>query len=151
MTTEQQTNLKFLIRLGKSPLEALCMLEQVYKEQTLSHSTVSLWHKRFKEGYKDVEDDSRCGRPSTSRNETNVELVKKNVRGDRRLTVQLISDELGLNRNSIWQIITEDLGMRKVCKDNSTPGIILNILTSFYASFVPEKNCWMRQSLLFVD
>ena len=37
------------------------------------------------------------------------------VRGDRRLTVRLISDELGLNRNSVWQIITEDLGMREVC------------------------------------
>ena len=115
MTTEQQTNLKFLVLLGKTPLEALCMLEQVYKEQTLSHSTVSLWHKRFKERCKDVEDDPRCGRPSSSRNETNVELVKKIVRGDRRLTVQLISDELGLNENNIWQIITEDLGMLKVC------------------------------------
>ena len=112
MTTEQQTNLKFLVRLGKSPVQALCMLEQVCKEQTSSHSTVSLWHKRFKEG---CEDDPRCGRPSTSRNETNVELAKKMVRGDRRLTMQLISDELGLNQNSIWQIITKDLGMRKVC------------------------------------
>ena len=59
ITREQQTNLKFLVRLGKSPLEALCMLEQVYKEQILSHSTVSLWHKRFKEGFEDVEDDPR--------------------------------------------------------------------------------------------
>ena len=91
------------------------MLEQVYKEQTLSHSTVSLWHARFKEGCEDVEDDPRCGRPSTSRDETNVELVKKIVRGDRRLTVRLILDELGLNRNSIWHVITKDLGMRKVC------------------------------------
>ena len=91
------------------------MLEQVYKEQTLSHSTVSLWHKRFKGGREVVEDDPRCGRPFTSRNKTNVELVKKIVCGDRRLTVRLISDELGLNRNSIWQINTEDVGMRKVC------------------------------------
>ena len=91
------------------------MLEQVFLEQTLSHLTVSLWHKRFKEGCEDVEDDPRCGRPSTSRDETNVELVKKIVCGDHPLTVRLISDELGLNRNSLWQIITEDLGMRKVC------------------------------------
>ena len=35
------------------------------------------------------------------------------VVGDRRLTVRLISDELGLNRNSVWQIIT-DLEIRKV-------------------------------------
>ena len=69
MTTEQRTNLKFLVRLGKSPAEALCMLQQVYQEQTLSRS-VFLWHKRFKEEREDGEDDSRGGRPSTSRNET---------------------------------------------------------------------------------
>ena len=68
-------------------------------------------HNRFKE---EREDDPRCGRPSISRNETNAELVKKMVRGDRRLTVRLISDEPRLNRNSFCQMITEDLEMRKV-------------------------------------
>ena len=91
------------------------MLQQVYQEQTLSRSTVFLWHKRFKEGREDVEDNPRCGRPSISRNETSVELVKQMARGNRRSTVRLISDELGLNRNTVWKIITEDLGMRKVC------------------------------------
>ena len=62
MATEQQKNLKFLVlRLGKCPSEALCMLPQVYNEQTSSRSTVFLWHKRFKEGRGDVEDDPRCG------------------------------------------------------------------------------------------
>ena len=36
----------------------------------MSHSTVLLWYKGFKEGREDVEDDPRGGRPSTSRNET---------------------------------------------------------------------------------
>ena len=70
MTTKQRTDLKFLVRLGKYSSEALCMLQQVYQEQTLSRSTVFLWHKRFKEGRENVEDDPRCGRPFTSRNET---------------------------------------------------------------------------------
>ena len=48
-------------------------------------------------------------RPFTSRNETNVELVKK--------IVQMISDKLQLNQNSILQIITEELGMHKVCAE----------------------------------
>ena len=43
------------------------------------------------------------------------QACNENVRGDRRLNVRLISDELGFNRNSIWQITTEDLGMGKVC------------------------------------
>ena len=58
-----------------------------------------LWRKRFKEGR---EGDPRCGRPSTSKNEANVELVKKIVRGDCRLTVRLISDKVGLNPNSVY-------------------------------------------------
>ena len=95
MITEQQTNLKFLVCLEKSHSEALCMLQQAYNEQTSSHSTVFLWHKRFKER-EDIEDD-----PSTRRNETNVELLKKMVHRDCWLTVLLISDELGLDQNSI--------------------------------------------------
>ena len=37
------------------------------------------------------------------------------VRGDRRLTVRMIAYELGMNRETVWTILTEDLGMRKVC------------------------------------
>ena len=61
MTTEQRTNLKFLVRLEKFPSEALCTLQQVYKAQTLSRSTVFLWHKRFREGREDVENNPKCG------------------------------------------------------------------------------------------
>ena len=49
MTAEQRTNFKYLVRLGKSPSESLCKLQQVYEKKTLSRSTVFLWHKRFKE------------------------------------------------------------------------------------------------------
>ena len=96
MTTEQQINLKFPVRLGKSASEALYMLQQVYKEQTSFQWTVFLWHKSFK-GRENVEDDPRCGRPSTSKNETNDKIAKKMVRGNRRLTERLISDEIRLN------------------------------------------------------
>ena len=61
MTTEQRTNLKFRVRLGKSLSEALCMLPQVYEAQILSRSTVFPCHKKFKERSEDVEDDPRCG------------------------------------------------------------------------------------------
>ena len=45
----------------------------------------------------------------------NVERVKQMVRGDRRLIVLMIADELEINRDSVCKIITEDLGMRKIC------------------------------------
>ena len=37
------------------------------------------------------------------------------MRSDRRLTVRMIADELGMNSESVWRILTEDLEMRKVC------------------------------------
>ena len=73
------------------------------------------WHWRFKEGREEVEDDHRSGRPSTSRTDKNVERVRQKVRSDRRLTVSMIADELGMNSESLWRIISEDLGMRKIC------------------------------------
>ncbi|XP_077416144.1 protein GVQW3-like [Vanacampus margaritifer] len=113
-STEQRTNLKFLVRLGKSPSEALGLLQQVYGDETMSRSRVFEWCKRFKEGREDVEDDPRSGRPTTSRTEANVERVRQMLSGDRRLTVRLIANELGINRDNVWKIITEDLAMQKV-------------------------------------
>ena len=55
------------------------------------------------------------GRPSTSRTDENVERVKQKVRSDRRLTVRKIAHELGMNSERVWRIITEDLGVRKIC------------------------------------
>ena len=79
MSVEQRTNLKFLVRLGKSPSEALRMLQEVYGQETISRSHVFEWHRRFKEGREEVEDDARSGRPSSSRMEDNVERVWQKV------------------------------------------------------------------------
>jgi len=36
------------------------------------------------------------------------------VLSDCRLTVSVIADELDMNSDRVWRIITEDLGMRKI-------------------------------------
>ena len=46
---------------GKISRRSLYAFQLVYKEQTLSHPTVSLWHKRCIEEREDVENDPRCG------------------------------------------------------------------------------------------
>ena len=101
MSVEQRTNLKFLVRLGKSPSEALRMLQEVYRQETMSRSSVFQWHKRFKEGREKVEDDAQSGRPSSNRTEDNVERVRQKVREDRRMTVRMVAYELGINRETV--------------------------------------------------
>ena len=62
-----------------------------------------------------MEDDQRSGSTSTSRTADNTEQVKQLVRADRRLTVRMIASELSICKETVWRIITEDLGMRKIC------------------------------------
>ena len=114
MSIEQWFNLKFLVHLGKTPTETLKLLQEVYGDETMSRTRLFEWHRRFKEGREQVEDDHTSGRPSTSRTDEIVEHVTQKVRSDRRLTVRMIADELGMNSKRVWTIITEDLGM-KIC------------------------------------
>ena len=55
----------------------------------------------FKEGRKNVEDDPRSGRPISSTNDQNVEVVRVVMAKDRRLSVRMIAEETGLNKNAV--------------------------------------------------
>ena len=73
------------------------------------------WHKAFKEGRGNVEDDPRSVRPISSTNDQNVEVVRAVVAKDHRLRVRMIAEEKGLNKNAVHRILTEHLHMRKIC------------------------------------
>ena len=55
----------------------------------------------------------RSGQPKTQRTDANVDRVRTLVRSDRRLGVRIIAEELNINRETVRQIVNEDLGMRK--------------------------------------
>ena len=67
MSIEQRINLKFLVQLGKTLTETFNSLQEVYEDAMMSRTRIFEWHKRFREGREDVEDDPRSGRPTTSR------------------------------------------------------------------------------------
>lgn len=112
---EQRYSIKFCVKLGKNGAETLQLLQQAYKEDAMSRAMVFMWHKRFKDGREDVEDDDRAGRPSTSRNEENLAKVREVLNSDRRLSIRLIADRVNLNYGTVFQMVSEDLMMRKVC------------------------------------
>ena len=114
MSTEEQIELKRLVRLDKTPLQALEMLQQVYGDNTVSRKSVFKWHKRFKEDREEVKDVSGSGRHSTSRTKVDVERVMQMMCSDCRLTVQMIASQLDMKKESIWKIIIEDLSISVV-------------------------------------
>ena len=110
-TVEQRINLKFLAKLGETPSECFALLQQVYKEKTMSRACAFEWHKRFRESH----GDQRSGRPVTSRTDSNIDRVKQLVRADSRLTIRMISEELSIGRDTVRKFLTENLKMRKLC------------------------------------
>jgi transposase len=112
---EQRVNIKFCVKVGKTPAETYEMLQNVYGDESSSRSSVFEWFKRFKDGREDHQDDPRSGRPSTSRNADTVENVPEMVTRDRRLALRVMLDELNINKETIRQILHEDLRKRKIC------------------------------------
>jgi transposase len=50
----------------------------------MKESSVFEWHRRFKEGGEDVQDDPRIGQPKMQRTDANVDRVRTLVPSDRR-------------------------------------------------------------------
>jgi len=61
-----------------------------------------------------VGEDPRPGRPSTSTNDDHAERVRAVIRGNRRLTVRDVADEVGISIGSCHKIFTEKFQMRRV-------------------------------------
>jgi histone-lysine N-methyltransferase SETMAR len=61
-----------------------------------------------------TEDLPRPGRPSSSRNEENIEKVRQAINEDRRKTIEQVSEETNVSWSSWQRILTEDLRMRRV-------------------------------------
>ena len=61
-----------------------------------------------------MRDDTRSEQPKTQRTDANVDRVRTLVRSDRRLGLRVIAEELNMNRETVLQIVKEDLRVRKI-------------------------------------
>jgi hypothetical protein len=60
---EQWININFCVKIGKSASETLALLTVAYGEYTMKKLSVFEWHRWFKEGQDDVQDDPSSGQP----------------------------------------------------------------------------------------
>ena len=135
---EQRINVKFCVEIGKSASKTSALLTVAYGEYSMKKSTVFERYRRFKEGRKDVQVDPRSGQLKTQRTVANVVSVRTLVCSDRRLGVRVITDEMNMNRETVRQIIKEDLEMRRF-----SAGFLSRILTH------SQKNVGFTFHLIF--
>jgi len=69
----------------------------------------------FSEGTIFVEDEQRSGRPSATGTGDNTARVREIFLVDRKLTVRMIADDVNMNRETVRLVLTEELGMKKIC------------------------------------
>ena len=89
-------------------------MRQVYGGNCLSRAQTFRWYAGFKSAVETIKDEARPGRPFSVRNEGLTAKVRKRIQEERCVTVRMMADEFGVNRETIRQILVEDLGKRKV-------------------------------------
>jgi hypothetical protein len=78
----------------KTSTETYEILQQAFGETALSRSKTFEWYSRFKNGRTSIDDNPHTGRPSTVRTNETDGRVNAVIRGNRRLTIREIADEL---------------------------------------------------------
>lgn len=113
--TEQRCAIKFMQKEGEVAANVFLRLRNVYGATCMSRARVFLWFKRFKDGRNSIDNDTRCGRPPTAVNDSNVSAVDKIIRADRRVRKQDIMLALQIGSHAVDEIIHDHLGFKKVC------------------------------------
>ena len=98
---------------------------EVYGKECMSRTRVFEWHKRFHEGWTDVEDDEPSRRPTISKTTNNNREIEKFDREDRRLSIRLVAERMSIDKETVWQVLHENLHMTKVCAQ-----VVSKLLTS---------------------
>jgi hypothetical protein len=66
------------VKIGNSASETLALLTVAYGQHATKKSGASEWHRWFKKGQDDVQNDPRNGQPKTQKTDANVDRVRTN-------------------------------------------------------------------------
>ncbi|XP_071452034.1 protein GVQW3-like [Hetaerina americana] len=115
---EPRWAIDFYVKLGKTGKEIHAMLKAADGDNAMCRPDVFEWRKLFREckSYEDVEDAERSERPSTStRDKSLARDLQAWLDRDNLLNATMVSNEFGIPTSDIRPLVTECMGMRKVC------------------------------------
>ena len=112
---DQRNCIKFCFQLGKTSSETIDMMQKAFGNECMSKTRIKECYNRLKGGCTSVDSDSCSGRPSTTKTLDNIERVRLAIKGDRRLTVLELENDLGIPKTNVWEILNKILGMTRVC------------------------------------
>ena len=99
----------------KIATETYGMLQTAFGASCMKRASVFEWHKRFKESRESVRDDERCGKSKGVTTLESIGLIKNFKDNDRRVSIEIISEEFDVSVGTVHIIICEELKMWKIC------------------------------------
>ncbi len=106
---EQQIEIKFLIKQGKSKAEVVTLMQAVNGANCLSHSSISRWYDRIQNDLQATKDRPKSSAPKV-RMAQKVAAVRQTVLQNRRQTVRQVAAQVNATTD---RMLWNDLEMRK--------------------------------------
>lgn len=100
---------------GLTQQQCIDRLHLAVGEKAPSNGTVYNWFAEFKRGRRNLSDEFRAGRPSTSVVATNIDAVREMIQMDRHVTYREIQASTGIDMKQIHEILHEHLAVKKLC------------------------------------
>jgi hypothetical protein len=90
------------------------MLQEAFRDNSMSRSKTFLCYKRFKDGRNSVDNYERSGRPLTSTTPENIAKFREAILADRRQTILDVCEIVGLSYGTFKRILADNLNMRRI-------------------------------------
>lgn len=111
---EHRAVIKFLHLKGLKGGEIFEEMQSVLGESAPSYATVKNWLAEFKRGRTCIQDEHRSGRPKSVTTTEMVSKIHDMVLKDRRLKLAEIANVVGISKERVFNIVTQELGMKKL-------------------------------------
>lgn len=111
---EKRAVIKFLYMKGLKNADILEEMQDVLGDCAPSYTTIKSWVAEFKRGRTSVQDEHRPGRPRSVTTPQMVAKIHDMVIKDRRLKLSEIASTMGISKERVCNIVTQELGMKKL-------------------------------------
>jgi hypothetical protein len=86
------------VKLGRTASDTCTVLFEAYGGEAMKNSSVFEWHKWFREGHENMDNDERSCLPRSPRTDEDAEKVQNLVHSDKHLSIRNVAMLLNLDK-----------------------------------------------------
>lgn len=129
--SECRAVIKRLYLKGLTPKEIKAELDEGHDISAPVFATVYNWVNEFKRDRISTKDENRSGRPVEVVTHEMIDKIYDMVLSDRRIKVREIAEATGISQGTVFSILHEKLGVKKISTLRPLWRFSVEILTSF--------------------